>query len=335
MKTRSFLVALLTVRLAIGLSICLASEKEQRTSPVEPKQCKIYFSRDEGRDKENLNIWVMDPDGSEIWEERLTNRRFNERGICLSKDKALYEVEIDKFTNTDIWKMNLDGSGQKCLIENATHSSVARDGTIYFQSNEKIYRRNPDGTVTLVIPGPGKYVRPLLTRDEQWLVFQAYVGGNFEIRKIRPDGSDETKITKGDSPLLSPDGKWIAFQRNGNVYIVPFDGGKPRQLTDSLGEDLATSWSPDGEYLFIQTNRNGNWDVYKIKVADGSYTPLTFDPANDKYACYFPWGRLGFISDRTGNNDIWDMNPDDGSDKRNLTNYPGKDGFMTYLCLSE
>src|SRR5712692_10877183 len=36
-------------------------------------------------------------------------------------------------------------------------------------------------------------------------------------------------------PRISPDGKWIAFSsdRSGNmdVYIVPFEGGVPKQLT--------------------------------------------------------------------------------------------------------
>ncbi len=43
----------------------------------------------------------------------------------------------------------------------------------------------------------------------------------------------------------------ICFVRDGNIYIMNFDGSNQRQITDS-GEDNMLSWSPDGKRILFQ-----------------------------------------------------------------------------------
>ena len=43
----------------------------------------------------------------------------------------------------------------------------------------------------------------------------------------------------------------ICFVRDGNIYIMNFDGSNQRQITDS-GEDFAPSWSPDGKRILFE-----------------------------------------------------------------------------------
>src|SRR5688572_21076023 len=44
-------------------------------------------------------------------------------------------------------------------------------------------------------------------------------------------------------PLYSPDGKWVAFssKRNGNwdIFVIPADGGRAKQLTWHSGSEIA------------------------------------------------------------------------------------------------
>src|SRR6266571_1586669 len=60
-------------------------------------------------------------------------------------------------------------------------------------------------------------------------------------------------------PRFSPDGKWIAFSsdRNGNldVYIVPAQGGQPKQLTFHSADDNVLGWTPDSRAVLFSSNR--------------------------------------------------------------------------------
>ncbi|MBL8088537.1 MAG: PD40 domain-containing protein [Chthonomonas sp.] len=60
-------------------------------------------------------------------------------------------------------------------------------------------------------------------------------------------------IELDESPVWSPDGRWIAFcsNRTGNrdIYLVPSDAGQTQRLTYFSGSDLATDWTPDGKGL--------------------------------------------------------------------------------------
>lgn len=58
-------------------------------------------------------------------------------------------------------------------------------------------------------------------------------------------------------PMLSPDGKWIAFSGNydGNVdvYVVPVNGGTPRRITWHPDADIVRGWHGNDKILFAST----------------------------------------------------------------------------------
>jgi dipeptidyl aminopeptidase/acylaminoacyl peptidase len=76
------------------------------------------------------------------------------------------------------------------------------------------------------------------------------------------DGSGARQFTIGNQndlhPRWSPDGTMIAFISNrGNkeqfqIYLIPFEGGEARELTELKGEVNALEWSPDGSQFVIQ-----------------------------------------------------------------------------------
>lgn len=63
----------------------------------------------------------------------------------------------------------------------------------------------------------------------------------------------EVDDEKGGNEIPSPDGKWVAFVRDGNVWVRPTRGGRARAL--SLDGTLANyysswlRWSPDSRYI--------------------------------------------------------------------------------------
>jgi Tol biopolymer transport system component len=65
-----------------------------------------------------------------------------------------------------------------------------------------------------------------------------------------------TDPAKDDSPTWSPDGRYVAFRRQGKrkdaIYVIPALGGLERKLLTSNGsrfDDSSMDWSPDGKYL--------------------------------------------------------------------------------------
>jgi len=83
-------------------------------------------------------------------------------------------------------------------------------------------------------------------------------------------------VTRGTLMVLSadvsPDGEWVAFQVSGaqeDVFLVTRDGATFRQLTDDPFRDRGPSFSPDGEWVVMYSDRSGRYELWAIR-ADGS-----------------------------------------------------------------
>lgn len=68
---------------------------------------------------------------------------------------------------------------------------------------------------------------------------------------------------RGWMPGWSPDSRWLAYARNvdnGNnaIFIYDTQEKKSRQATSGFYSDFTPTFSPDGDYLFLTTNRSFN-----------------------------------------------------------------------------
>jgi tricorn protease len=97
-------------------------------------------------------------------------------------------------------------------------------------------------------------------------------------------------------PKFSPDGKWIAFtgqyDGNFNVYVMPAEGGQPKQLTfyqggaqplsDRMGiHDEVVTWFPDSKRILFLSRRDASngWvkRLYSVSIDGGLPQPLPMD----------------------------------------------------------
>ncbi len=103
------------------------------------------------------------------------------------------------------------------------------------------------------------------------LAFFALLGGAFSLQAQTP----------ADAPLwlrypaVSPDGKQIAFGYEGDIYLVPAEGGKARQLTTNPAYDARPVWSPDGSRIAFMSDREGSRDIYVVSVEGGAAKRVT------------------------------------------------------------
>jgi dipeptidyl aminopeptidase/acylaminoacyl peptidase len=116
---------------------------------------------------------------------------------------------------------------------------------------------------------------------------------------------------------LSPDGKTVAFTREGQIVLMPAEGGWPVQLTTTNGGKTSVSWSPDGKRLAF-ASQGGIWVV---AAAGGVPHRLTNAPAGggdprqatDRTPVWSPKGRwILFQSGRRGTNSLMVVS-DDGN----------------------
>jgi TolB protein len=94
------------------------------------------------------------------------------------------------------------------------------------------------------------------------------------------DGSN-VKLVASESPSYfhgwSPDNKTLAFvaQRNGSrqydIYGMPADGGEEKQLTSNIHHDDGPDYSPDGKWIYINSDRSGKEAVWRFP-SDGAGT---------------------------------------------------------------
>ncbi|MCQ2110761.1 MAG: S41 family peptidase [Bacteroidaceae bacterium] len=82
-------------------------------------------------------------------------------------------------------------------------------------------------------------------------------------------------------PSLSPDGKTIYFEYDGDIFQVPSEGGLALRLISLGGFEGNPVVSPDGKMLAFSSDIMGNNDVYVVPTAGGEAVQLTFADARD------------------------------------------------------
>ena len=133
------------------------------------------------------------------------------------------------------------------------------------------------------------------------------------------------------APAWSPDGKWIAFQNRSEsdteICVIKPDGTGLKNLTNNPAKDVTPAWSPDGKQIAFATNRGNVTQVFQLFVmnSDGTNQQRIYTSfASSASPHWSPGGdRIVFANDkedfRTGNYEIFSIEPKDGESEKRLT----------------
>ena len=106
----------------------------------------------------------------------------------------------------------------------------------------------------------------------------------------------------------------IVAQRDGNfdLFRVPAGGGSQTRLTSNAGYDDGPDYSPDGKWIYFNSDRAGGWDIWRMPAEgagpnDARAEQVTNDEGEDWFPHCSPDGKwllfLTFPKGTSGHND--------------------------------
>lgn len=102
-----------------------------------------------------------------------------------------------------------------------------------------------------------------------------------------------------------------------DLWVIPVDGGRPRQLTRDVRNDRNPTWSSDGEWVAFISDRGKQIDVWVVPAAGGVERRVTDDPVEEEAGLRWRPGTndLTFVAN-TVTSGVWALNVESGKETR-------------------
>jgi dipeptidyl aminopeptidase/acylaminoacyl peptidase len=195
-------------------------------------------------------LWLSSTGSNE--ERQLTRLGARINSYSWSPDGEWIAFAGDRFGTYDIWKVRVE------------------DGSVHRLSTDARYEVFPSWT-------PDSDEILFVRLDERWV--------DHDVIRITADGHDPRPVVSDRDffdyraggtfghPMVSPDGSTVLFRshRSGwiNYWLVPLDGGEPRQVAAEEADQAEASWSPDGTRIAFTSNTNGTHSLKVVAAATG------------------------------------------------------------------
>ena len=81
---------------------------------------------------------------------------------------------------------------------------------------------------------------------------------------------------------LSPDGRTLAIDLLGSLWVLPVSGGEAKRIIDELADARQPAWSPDGARIAFQSYRDGGWHIWTVAPDGTGLRQLTHGPFDER-----------------------------------------------------
>jgi eukaryotic-like serine/threonine-protein kinase len=224
--------------------------------------------------------------------------------------------------------------GQQSRITDAqgleTDPTIAPDGRLiayaagpYFESHVYVRQLSGGPALDLTAGLPGRHTRPRWIAGGDELLFVTSYGRIRRVSRVSALGGTPRPMVELESDELiasadwSPDGKQVAYDLGGRIFITPASGGSARQVYDAT-DPHSISWSPDGRYLAFVEGGNRLWHgatglantapsaILVLPISGGAPVTIAGPTALNLSPSWSSDRRsLFFVSSRDGAKDVW------------------------------
>ncbi len=211
--------------------------------------------------------------------------------------------------------------------------------TIVFSSSGDIMIADINGgQATRLTSHLGEERFPVFSTDGQWIAFIGEYYGSDDVYVIPATGGQPRQLTfhpwYEEVVGFTPDGD-VIFEadreppyRAAELYTVSIDGGMPEKMPFLRAAKIA--FEPDGDRVALQHTRAYQvWNQYrgggaeKIWIGEPDHTDfelISHHDGNESFPMWHPNGRIYFITDMNGRENIHSMLPN-GDDLRQETTF--------------
>jgi Tol biopolymer transport system component len=248
---------------------------------------------------QNLNIWSLPAESGQAKvtgaPQRLIQEAANDSWPEISADGAKFVYRSDRAGTSDVWfKDPTTGSERRLTVGVSLFYGPCIDAggaTIAYSTREN--QKRPAYVVKTRTGVPQKVC------DDCGLLWQLSADGTFATYTTYSPQTVSTpflldavsgqkyELGRHDrnilDPRLSPDGRWISFHvqnrlETRQIFIAPVRDRKIAgdwiPITDGEGLDRNADWSPDGNVLYYQSEREGFRCIWARRLDPGTKRPL-------------------------------------------------------------
>lgn len=191
------------------------------------------------------------------------------------------------------------------------------NGRLYFEAVDEGYNR-PLYSTTLngynrvqVIPSAARF--DTFSLDEEWIYYSMWLNAEIVLLRSRLDGSQRAVVarTVGTAHCqFAPHEDWLACESDStdttDIFVMRPDGSQFQNVIhDVLAQSRSghtnklISWSPDGQWILFQSNREGPLQLYRM-FRDGSHVQRLSEGSNSIIVGWSSNGTwLYYLSDGT------------------------------------
>ena len=197
--------------------------------------------------------------------------------------------------HSELWETRPDGLAKKFSGESFTgrYPASSPDGRWLVVARStaagtQIWRADTKSKSWQAVTHGALDLDPQISPDNKWVVYSSEKSGRRTIWKAPLEGGEAKQLTNAasESPVISPDGEWIAclyWDNNptgpGKVALLPFAGGEPVQYLDIPFPEFARRrffrWGRDGKSLICIGVTNGVANLFLYPLDKSPVRQLT------------------------------------------------------------
>ena len=222
---------------------------------------------------------------------RLAREQKGVTGLDWAPDGSEVVYAANREGAAGLWRVGLEGGDPRWVALGADGGEIAgpsvgrTGGVVYARQlvRSQVVAVEAGGEPVPLVPSTRDDRQPAVSPDGARVAFVSTRSGDHEVWIAGPDGADARQLSafegaRVSGPRWSPDGRNLVVsarvEGDADVFVVLPDGSA-RPLTVSEADDVAPTWSRDGQFVYFASDRGDRWQIYRVPAAGGEPEPVT------------------------------------------------------------